>query len=122
LTTAGILQRALAGGTLPTGGTSVPHESIATAFLRVDPNPVTSLADVRFAVPTRSRVKLELYDVVGQKTLALLDGEEEAGSHDVRFTRARASMPDGVYYLRMVAQPDAGGAPTSSSRPVVVVH
>jgi hypothetical protein len=115
-------QRVIATGSLPTGSTSVPHDLSANEDLRIEPNPVTVGADVRFALATPSRVRIELYDVVGRKTLDILDGRQEAGEHVVHFTRSRGSLRDGVYYLRMFSQPAAGGPGTLATRAVAVVH
>ena len=65
------------------------------------PNPFNPQTTIRFAIPRRSRVTLTLFTPLGQQIASLLDGEEEAGYHQVR--RDGTSLATGVYFYRLQA-------------------
>lgn len=68
------------------------------------PNPFNGSTSIRFAVPTKSRVTLSVYNTVGQKIADLVDAEEAAGHHTVAWNgRDAAGQPvaSGVYLYRL---------------------
>lgn len=115
-------QRVLATGALPGSSTDVSPTSGPIEALRVRPNPLTTDAEVVFDLPSRSWVDLDVYDVVGRKTLRLLEGEHDAGSHRVRFSRWQTDLRDGVYYLRLTTKPVDRGPCRTTTRSIAVVR
>jgi hypothetical protein len=89
-----------ADGAAATGAAS---PSAAVAAVTVSPNPVRKKATVTFALTAPSQVHLALYDVLGREVAVLVDGEREAGRHDVALDGAR--LPAGTYLVRL----EAGG-------------
>ena len=69
------------------------------------PNPFNPITAIRFALPRISNVKLEVYNLLGQKVVTLVNGRKAAGYHQVTFNGSR--LPSGVYYYRLVT--DRGG-------------
>lgn len=65
------------------------------------PNPFNPSTTIRYAIPVRSQVSLAVYNTLGQRIAELVNGEVEAGYHEVRFSAAR--LPSGVYFYRMQA-------------------
>jgi photosystem II stability/assembly factor-like uncharacterized protein len=65
------------------------------------PNPFNPSTTIRYGVPMRSHVTLTVYNTLGQQVATLVQGEEEAGYHDVRFDGA--GMASGVYFYRIQA-------------------
>jgi hypothetical protein len=63
------------------------------------PNPFNPVTTIRFALPRRARVTLSVYSTPGQLVSLLVNGEEEAGYHEVRFDGGR--LASGVYFYRM---------------------
>ena len=61
-------------------------------------NPVTT---IQYALPSRSNVKLEVFTTLGTKVSTLVDGNEEAGYHNVKFDGNNLSS--GLYYYRITA-------------------
>jgi len=65
------------------------------------PNPFNPLTRIKFALPVDSRVRLVLYDVLGQEVAALVMGEREAGYHVVEFDGT--GFASGFYIYRIEA-------------------
>ena len=63
------------------------------------PNPFNSLAHIRFAVPERTVVRLEVFDILGQRVDVVVNEVLDAGSHTATF--AGAHLASGVYIVRL---------------------
>ena len=63
------------------------------------PNPFNSLAHIRFAVPGRTVVRLEVFDILGQRVDVVVDEVLDAGSHTATFDGA--DLASGVYIVRL---------------------
>ncbi len=66
------------------------------------PNPFNPTTTIEFALPTASHVKLEVFNVLGQKTNLLVNGPMTAGVHQVEFDAS--SAPSGIYFYRLTAE------------------
>jgi hypothetical protein len=64
------------------------------------PNPFNPSTVISYAVPVRSSVRLTVYNVLGQMVAELVNGDVEAGSHNVQWHPTTAS---GVYLYRLDA-------------------
>lgn len=67
------------------------------------PNPFNPTTTVRFHLPDRQRVRLAVYNALGQEVQVLVDEIRAAGEHDVRFTAQH--LPSGTYFTRLEAGP-----------------
>ena len=78
-------------------------EGIPTEFeLRGNyPNPFNPETVIPFGVPQSSHVRLEVYNLLGQRVALLLDEPMAAGRHTV--TWYAVDEPSGVYLVRLVA-------------------
>jgi hypothetical protein len=65
------------------------------------PNPFNPVTTIRYGLPYRSEVILAMYDILGRQVSRLVDGEVEAGYHDVRFDGTR--LASGIYFYRLSA-------------------
>lgn len=59
------------------------------------PNPFNPTTEIEYSLSTAGNVKLELYNVLGQKMITLVDEHQIAGAHD--FTLDASAFPSGVY-------------------------
>ncbi|MFN8588663.1 MAG: M36 family metallopeptidase [Candidatus Eisenbacteria bacterium] len=72
------------------------------AFAITGANPVRGDATFRFALPTRSHVRIGLYDVSGRLVATLADGTFDTGTFDARWHRASGErVGPGVYFARL---------------------
>ncbi len=79
-------------------------ESIATApsefaLLQNYPNPFNPSTTISYAVPAKGNVSLEVYDVLGQKVMTLVNDVKDAGSHTALFDAG--VLPSGLYFARL---------------------
>jgi hypothetical protein len=67
------------------------------------PNPFNPSTKIRFSIPERLNVKLEILNILGQKIVTLLDTKLEKGIYEKEFNAER--YRSGVYIYRL----EAGG-------------
>jgi hypothetical protein len=65
------------------------------------PNPFNPSTTIRYGLPQRSHVNLAVYNALGQQVAQLVDGEMDAGYHQITFNASE--LPSGVYLYRMRA-------------------
>jgi hypothetical protein len=66
------------------------------------PNPFNPKTQISFALPHSGKVKLVVYNVLGQEVETLVDAEMEAGNHTVSWEASKYSS--GVYFYRLDAE------------------
>lgn len=69
------------------------------SLLESYPNPFNAQTTIRFNLVSRSKIKLETFDLLGRRVATLLDGELTAGTHSVIWDCA--GLPSGVYFYRL---------------------
>jgi photosystem II stability/assembly factor-like uncharacterized protein len=73
------------------------------------PNPFNPTTTIRYATSQRSHLSLIVYNMLGQRVATLVDGEVQAGYHEVQFSAIGGSAPggnaaglaSGVYFYRL---------------------
>ena len=68
------------------------------------PNPFNPSTTISYQLPTAMPVRLEVFDVLGQRIALLVDGERAAGFHTVRWDATDAAgwaVAAGVYFYRL---------------------
>jgi hypothetical protein len=82
--------------------TGIPDQYV---LLQNYPNPFNPATTIRFGLPARSHVQLTMYNTLGQRVSELVNGELEAGYHDVQFNAS--GLASGVYFYRIHVQAEA---------------
>jgi len=66
------------------------------------PNPFNAETVIPLELPQRSKVRLEIFNVKGQKIAVLFEGIKESGWEKVRYNAA--ALPSGIYFYRITAE------------------
>jgi hypothetical protein len=68
------------------------------------PNPFNPSTQILFSLPSSERVTLTIYNILGQKIAALVDGDLAAGTHVVTWNGRDGrglQLPSGVYFYKL---------------------
>ncbi len=63
------------------------------------PNPFNPTTNISFTVPQSGKVKLAVYNLIGQEVAVLVNGVVTEGSHEVEFNAK--SLPSGAYFYKL---------------------
>lgn len=64
------------------------------------PNPFNPTTNIQFSLPEAGPVKLEVFNVLGQHVVTLVDRSMSAGLHDVEFDGSNQSS--GIFFYRLI--------------------
>ena len=67
---------------------------------RAYPNPFNNTVNIAFELPQDGKVRLDIFNLLGQKVATLVNEPMKAGSHTYRWSGDAASS--GVYFYRFV--------------------
>jgi hypothetical protein len=67
----------------------------------IRPNPMRGGGQITFTVPSRSPLRLSVFDVQGREVARLADGRHEPGRYSVEWDGA--SLQSGIYFVRLDA-------------------
>jgi hypothetical protein len=90
--------QSLAKGAETVGQSDVPSTYV---MFQNYPNPFNPSTIIRYGLPEKSAISLDVFNSLGQKVATLIDGEEEAGYHEVSFDGS--GLASGVYVYRLTA-------------------
>ena len=88
----------------PGTATDVEQTPLVPAQYRLQqnyPNPFNPATTIQYDVPSRTRVALVVFNMLGQKVAELVNGEKDAGHYVARFDASR--LGSGVYLYRLQA-------------------
>ena len=75
--------------------TPTPSKLSLTAY----PNPFNSECQIGYTIPILAHVKIDIYNIVGQKITTLIDEDKSPGEYRVTFKADQ--IASGVYYYRI---------------------
>jgi hypothetical protein len=65
------------------------------------PNPFNPTTKISYTLPSGGYTTLKVYDLLGREVVAIIDGFQSAGAHEVEF--APSGLSSGVYFYRLVS-------------------
>ena len=89
--------------------TASPDIKIPEAFALHQnyPNPFNPTTTIPFALPTESKVKIEVFNLLGQRVAILEDGVMQAGHHKIAWSGnsiSGLSLASGIYIVKFSAE------------------
>jgi flagellar hook assembly protein FlgD len=70
------------------------------------PNPFNPVTNFQFTLPKSSHVKIEIFNIVGQKVATLVDGDMKPGLYTADWNgrdESGRTVSSGIYFYRMQA-------------------
>jgi endonuclease I len=67
------------------------------------PNPFNPATSIGYQLPASSKVKLQIFDVLGRTVATLVDARQDAGSYNYNFNASAYRLSSGVYFYRLQA-------------------
>jgi hypothetical protein len=69
------------------------------------PNPFNPTTTISFTLPSKTSVRLDVFNVLGQTVATLINGELQAGQHEAVWDAGNS--PTGVYFYRLTAEKES---------------
>ncbi|MBN1996195.1 T9SS type A sorting domain-containing protein, partial [candidate division KSB1 bacterium] len=87
----------------PAADVQKPYSGAAVQFVLEQnyPNPFNPVTTIHYSLPQVSHVKLEIFNMLGQKVSTLIDANQEAGSHNVEWSITddnKDKISSGIYF------------------------
>lgn len=81
--------------------TGVIENNTINMELSVFPNPANSSSKISYSLESSSDVKIELFNLMGEKTKLIFSGNQSAGEHTLDVDCAKLS--NGIYFVKLAA-------------------
>ena len=83
------------------------------------PNPFNPTTTIEYNLPFESMVKLEIYNILGQRVELLVNELQKVGIKQKIWNAGR--MASGIYFVRLIAQPVNGGKNYQSVKKMILL-
>lgn len=83
----------------------IPQIPDENASINAFPNPAKSLAHIKFTLKKRSEIKLNLYNIKGQKVISILNDVYNIGEHTIDWnveSFIKRNISQGIYFLGFI--------------------
>lgn len=89
------------------------------------PNPFNPTTSLPFTLASAARVRLAIYNVLGQEIAVVADADYAAGAHTAQWnasSQAGTAVSSSMYIARLTVVPVAGGEPMTFTRKMVLMR
>lgn len=83
-------------------GSNSEHTPRALHLAQNYPNPFNPTTRIRFSVPNRGRLRMEVLNSLGQRVRHVFEGMLEPGEHEVEFDGE--GLPSGMYFYKLISE------------------
>ena len=82
-------------------GTKENNNNVPTKFSLSQnyPNPFNPSTKIKYSIPTSAFTTLKVYDILGNEVKTLVNGQMQAGSHEIEFNAS--TLSSGVYFYKL---------------------
>jgi len=77
------------------------NQPVVTSLLQSYPNPFNATTEISYKLATDGPVKLEIFNLLGEKVETLIDGHQTAGERSVIWDAS--TLSSGIYFCRLTA-------------------
>jgi len=88
------------------------------------PNPFNPVTTISYQLPFDSKVNIEIYNILGQKVITLINENKPAGYYDIQWdglSQNGAKVASGIYIYRMTAETVDSGENFSQNKRMVML-
>jgi hypothetical protein len=91
--------------------TSIIQNKLENFFLLEQnyPNPFNPITKIRYFLPIYSKVKITVFDLLGNTVSRIINQYQEKGSYEIEFNSDEYNLASGVYFYRIEALHDVSG-------------
>jgi len=84
------------------------------------PNPFNPITTISYSLPMECKVKIEIFNILGQRVAVLFDNIKQAGNHHQYFNAS--ALSSGVYFYSLTARPVSNnGAGYMSNKKMLLI-
>jgi len=98
---AALTERIYFSNNMPSGIANEKSDQLPDRYILYQnyPNPFNNITMIRYLLPKACKVKLSIYNLLGQEVATLINEYKTAGSHEIKWSAA--GLPNGIYFYRL---------------------
>jgi len=83
------------------------------------PNPFNPSTKINYAIPMESKVKIQVFNILGEVVTTLVDQVVPAGNHSLKWDAS--NLTSGVYLYRITAESISGNESFNSVKKMILM-
>ena len=95
--------------TLDIGATGINESNLSFIAANIFPNPFSANTSISYTLTEKSKVSLEVYNILGEKVTTLINSEMQgAGDHKYNLDNEKNSLQEGIYFVKFTVGDKSG--------------
>ncbi|NCS87495.1 MAG: hypothetical protein CO127_07125 [Ignavibacteria bacterium CG_4_9_14_3_um_filter_36_18] len=91
----------LYGQDVPVEVTELEDSNVDYNLFQNYPNPFNPSTTIKFQINNTLKVKITIFDTLGNEIAVLLDEEKSPGKYEIEFNAQKYNLSSGVYFYRI---------------------